>query len=132
MSEEALARLLGVSRKTVQRYESGARPIPPDVAAAVWALVGGEPTPDDTDAQAATCDAGNPVPLDISDRNYDGTGFPYRYSSSVGEPGPTVSPREDTLPDDEALPSPSRRAVAEEHDEGGWAWLRVDAQRWDS
>ena len=132
MSEEALAGLLGVSRKTVQRYESGARPIPSDVAAAVWALVGGEPTSEDTDAQSATCDAGNPVPLDISDRTYDGTGFPIRYSSSYREPGPTVSPPGDTLPDDEPLPSPSRRTVAEEHDEGGWAWLRVDSQRWDS
>ena len=132
MSEEALAGLLGVSRKTLQRYESGARPIPPDVAAAVWALVGGEPTPDDTDAQAATCDAGIPVPLDISDRTYDGTGFPIRYSSSYREPGPIEHSSGDTLPDDEPLPSPSRRTVAEEHDGAGWAWLRVDAQRWDS
>jgi hypothetical protein len=98
----------------------------------VWALVGGEPTPEDTDAQSATCDAGNPVPLDISDRTYDGTGIPIRSSYSYREPGPTVSPSGDTLPDDETLPSPSRRTVAEEHDGAGWAWLRVDAQRWDS
>jgi hypothetical protein len=131
MSEEALAGLLGVSRKTVQRYESGARPIPPDVAAAVWALVGGEPTADDTDAQAEAASLGNPVPLDIPERSYDGTGFPYRPSYSVGVPGPIVLPCGDRLlDDDDMLPSPTVRAVAD--DEDGWAWLRVESQRWES
>jgi hypothetical protein len=132
MSEEALAGLLGVSRKTVQRYESGARPIPPDVASAVWALVGGEPTANDTDTQEEAASLGNPVPLDIPARVYDGTGFPYRYSSSGGEPGPIVSPCGDRLlDDDDMLPSPTVRAVADDEDDG-WTWLRVESQRWDS
>jgi DNA-binding XRE family transcriptional regulator len=129
LTAEALAGLLGVSRKTVQRYESGEREVPLDVAAAVRVLCPATET--DTHPPVGVSDR-EPGPTVSSTEDINGTGFPLRYSSSEGEPGPTVSPREDTLPDDEGLPSPSRRTVDEEHDGDGWAWLRVDAQRWDS
>jgi len=129
LTAEALAGLLGVSRKTVQRYESGAREVPPDVAAAVRVLCPATET--DTHLPVGVSDRGfGPTICPSGDTN--GTETPNRYSSSERGFGPIEHSSGDTLPDDEALPSPSRRTVAEEHDEGGWAWLRVDAQRWDS
>jgi len=129
LTAEALAGLLGVSRKTVQRYESGEREVPHDVAAAVRVLCPATET--DTHPPVGVSDRGfGPTICPSGDTN--GTETPFRYSSSERGFGPTVSSPGDILPDDEPLPSPTRRTVAEEHDEGGWAWLRVDAQRWDS
>jgi DNA-binding XRE family transcriptional regulator len=129
LTAEALGGLLGVSRKTVQRYESGEREVPPDVAAAVRVLCPATET--DTHPPVGVSE-GEPGPTICPSGDMFGTGFPIRRRVSEGEPGPTVSPPGDTLLDDEPLPSPSRRTVAEEHDGAGWAWLRVDSQRWDS
>jgi transcriptional regulator with XRE-family HTH domain len=125
LTAEALAGLLGVSRATLSRYETGAREVPPDVAAALRVL-------------CPATEADTHPPVGASDRGFgytpavDVTETPIRYSSSERGFGYIEHSSGDTLPDDEPLPSPSRRTVAEEHDEGGWAWLRVDAQRWDS
>jgi transcriptional regulator with XRE-family HTH domain len=125
LTAEALAGLLGVSRKTVQRYESGAREVPPDVAAAVRVLCPATET--DTSAHVGASDRGFGYTPAV-----DVTETPIRYSSSERGFGYIEHSPGDTLPDDEPLPSPSRRTVAEEHDGAGWAWLRVDSQRWDS
>jgi hypothetical protein len=55
------------------------------------------------------------------------TETPYRYSSSVWGFGYTP-----VEVDDDPLPSPTVRAVAEEDADDGWTWLRVESQRWES
>ena len=130
-NSETGKKIAGVARKTVQRYERGEREVPPDVAAAVRVLCPATET--DTDSPVGASERGfGPTICPSGDTN--GTETPFRYSSSERGFGPTVSPPGDTLPvdDDEPLPSPTRRTVADEHDEDGWAWLRVDSQRWDS
>ena len=129
LTAEALAGLLGVSRKTVQRYESGERAVPTDVAAAVRVLY---PATETDTGSLVGVSVGEPGPTICPTGDTFGTGYPYRRRVSVGEPGPTVSPLGDRLPDDDdMLPSPTVRAVPADEDDG-WTWLRVESQRWDS
>jgi len=130
LTAEALAGLLGVSRKTVQRYESGERAVPTDVAAAVRVLY---PATETDTGSLVGVSVGEPGPTICPTGDTFGTGYPYRRRVSVGEPGPTVSPLGDRLPDDDdMLPSPTMRAVPDDEDADGWTWLRVESQRWDS
>ena len=125
LTAEALAGLLGISRVTLSRYETGVREVPPDVAAAVRVL-------------CPATETDTPTHVGVSDRGFGYTPAvgvtetPIRYSSSERGFGYIEHPPGDILPDDEPLPSPTRRTVADEPDDGGWAWLRVESQRWES
>ena len=121
LTAEALAGLLGVSRATLSRYETGARAVPPDVAAAIRALAPVQPDSDVTETPlVTTCGLTH-----LTQRGVTET--PYRYSSSVGGFGYTP-----VEVDEEPLPSPTVRAVPDDEDVDGWMWLRVESQRWDS
>jgi len=101
----------------------------PDAVAAVRVLCPATET--DTSAHVGVSDRGF-GPTICPSGDTDGTETPFRYSSSERGFGPIEHSSGDTQHDDAPLPSPSRRTVAEEHDGAGWAWLRVDSQRWDS
>ena len=121
LTGEALAGLLGVSRATLSRYETGARAVPPDVAAAIRALAPVQPNSNVTETPlVTTCGLTHLTQRVVTET-------PYRYSSSVGGFGYTP----DEV-DDDPLPSPTVRAVAAEDADDGWTWLRVESQRWDS
>lgn len=120
LTGEALAGLLGVSRVTLSRYETGSRAVPSDVAAAIRALAPVQPDSNVTETPlVTTC-----VLTHLTQRVVTET--PYRYSSSVGGFGYTP-----VEVDEEPLPSPTVRAVPADEDDG-WTWLRVESQRWDS
>jgi transcriptional regulator with XRE-family HTH domain len=122
LTGEALAGLLGVSRATLSRYETGARAVPPDVAAAIRALAPVQPDSNVTENPlVTTCGLTHLTQRVVTET-------PYRYSSSVGGFGYTP-----VEVDEDPLPSPTVRAVvAEEDADDGWAWLRVESQRWES
>jgi transcriptional regulator with XRE-family HTH domain len=120
LTGEALAGLLGVSRATLSRYETGARAVPTDVAAAIRALAPVQPDSNVTETPlVTTCKLTHLTQRVVTET-------PYRYSSSVGGFGYTPAEV-----DEEPLPPPTVRAVAEDGADG-WAWLRVESQRWES